>query len=494
MRLGFVGPSYTASSTAIADEECINFFMETVESQGAIVPISAYGGKTAKPIMALRYTPGLSMFTTLPDGPVRGQCIANNRYFAVGADTLYEIDSSGNQTARGFVYNDGNPVQILFNSIQLLIISGGHAFSYILATDTLTDQTSKLSGVPLWGDYSDSYCLVMFANSNKFQISQVLDVTTWPGLLVNEVSVFSDNINGLICNHREPWVFGLRRSQPYQDTGSAEVFDVIPGTLIEKGCVSPFVPCRVDNSVFWVDQDERGAYSAWRSNGYTPQRISTHAVEIDLGTNSYANLSVMTSYSYQDQGHLFWVLYVPNSQWSWVYDVTEGLWHKRAFWNQQNGTWQPHFSWNHCFAFGMNLVGDWNSGNIYQMSYANLTDNNVTIRRDRRAPTVLNEMQRLYHAEITLDFDTGLGPQPPLTDGNGNPRPPQVILRWSNDRGKTWSNDHILDCGFAGEYRTRVIQRRLGQSRYRVYEMSVSDPIPWYLVDAYLRLAPGSQA
>lgn len=489
MRIGFVGPSYTARSTAVADEECINWFAESVESQAAIIPSKPYGGQTAQGLRAYFGTPGLSVFTTFPHGPVRGQCTANNRYFAVAADTLYEVDSAGNQTSRGFVYNDGNPAAILFNAIQLLIISSRHAFCFTLATNTLTEVTSLMAGTPLWGDYSDSYCVVMFANSNKFQISQVLDASTWPGLLVNEVSVFADNINGLIVNHREPWVFGTRRSQPYQDTGSNEVFDVIPGTLIEKGCVSPYVPCRLDNSIFWIDQDERGALSAWRSNGYTPQRISTHAVEFDLGTNSAANLALMTSYAYEDGGHLFWVLYVPGSNWSWCYDVVEALWHKRAYWNQSTGQWQPHFSWNHAYAFGKHLVGDWNSGNLYQMSMANLTDNTVAIRRLRRSPTVLNEMERIYHSELVLDFDTGLGPQPPLLDGSGNPRPPQAMLRWSNDRGKTWSNQHVLNCGFAGQYTARAIQRRLGQSRYRVYEMSVSDPIPWTLVDAYLRTA-----
>jgi hypothetical protein len=396
------------------------------------------------------------------------------------------------QAASGGSAGTSGAVEPAFNDAGGTTVDGTGTLVWQDKGLQLLNVTAQLAGAPLKCDYSDSYFIVMFAGNNKFQMSQVLDGTTWPGLLVNEVEVFADNIVSLICNHREPWIFGALRSQPYQDTGSAEVFDVIPGTLIEKGCAATFVPCRLDNSVFWIDQDERGALSAWRSNGYTPQRISTYAVETDLGTNTRANIQGMTSYSYVDAGHIFWMLYIPGSLWSWCYDVVEGLWHKRASWNAQTGSWQPHRSWNHSYAFGMHLVGDWATGNLCLMSMANLTDNGANIQRLRRSPTIINEMARIYHAELTVDFDTGQGPQPPLKDGNGNPRPPQAVLRFSDNRGKTWSNQHVQGCGFAGQFQARAVWRRLGQSRYRVYELRVSDPIIWVVVDAYLRLGQGS--
>lgn len=61
-------------------------------------------------------------------------------------------------------------------------------------------------------------------------------------------------------------------------------------------------------------------------------------------------------------------------------------------------------------------------------------------------------------------------------------RAPQMMLRWSNDGGHTWPNEYQLDCGQAGEYSARVIQRRLGQGRNRVFEISVTDPIPWRII------------
>ena len=62
----------------------------------------------------------------------------------------------------------------------------------------------------------------------------------------------------------------------------------------------------------------------------------------------------------------------------------------------------------------------------------------------------------------------------------------------SHDGGKTWGNTIEIDAGKAGEYKTRVRKQRLGRSRDRVYEVSVSDAIPWRITDAYLDLELGT--
>jgi hypothetical protein len=181
------------------------------------------------------------------------------------------------------------------------------------------------------------------------------------------------------------------------------------------------------------------------------------------------------------------MIYIPGAQWTWAFDVAEGIWHKRAAWNAGTASFGPHKTWNHVYAWGKNLVGDWSTGNLYEMNMNYLDDDGVSIRRVRRAPTIENEMDWIYHSELTIDFDTGLGPQPPILDGNNAPRAPQAMLRWSDDRGKTWSNEHLMDCGLAGEYDMRVVWRRLGRSRYRVYEVSVTDTIRWVIVGANLK-------
>lgn len=474
-KFGFIGPSYTAKSNVVAAEECINLYAETNETPGAQTQRSYLG------------TPGLKVFAALPDGPERAQYWTGDRHFVVSGRTLFEVNADGTSISRGNIDTDGLPASIAASNVQLLVVSAGRAFCLALDTNLLTEVTADLAATPKQVEYSDGYFIVCFKDSNKFQMSDILDGTVWPGIQVNAVSVFPENIVGIIVSHRELWVFGSQHIQPYQNTGTDEIFDVIPGALIDTGLVSAFGRNLVDNTIFWISQDARGAYQAWRASGYTPQRISTHAVETAL--SSYAHVDQLVSYAYQDGGHLFWVLYTPGTDCTWVYDVAENLWHKRAEWHQDTAQWTPHRSWNHAFAFGRHLVGDWKTGTLYEMSLSNLDDNGELIRRLRRSPTLVDEMRWIYHAELTVDFATGLGPQPPLVDGEGNPRAPQAMLRWSDDRGSTWSNEHVEGCGMAGQFTTRVIWRRLGRSRYRIYEVSVSDAVNWTIVDAYLKVS-----
>jgi hypothetical protein len=68
---------------------------------------------------------------------------------------------------------------------------------------------------------------------------------------------------------------------------------------------------------------------------------------------------------------------------------------------------------------------------------------------------------------------------------------PQVMLRWSDDGGHTWSNEHWTTMGRIGETGTRVIWRRLGTTsklRDRVYEISGTDPVKIAIMGAQLLL------
>ena len=495
MRIGLKGGAYT--DTSLADEECINLYPTSVESQGAVTPERAYGGSAAQQTGGLKGAPGLEIKLTLDKLPVRGQCWTGTRWFAVGGDTLYEIPLDGSAPiVRGTVALDVEPVSIALSSIQLLIVSFGAAYCYDLAANTLTDVSSQLAGTPGVVRYLGTYFVLNLLNSNKFQFSDILDGSNWPGLNVNAVSVFPENITTLEANHNELWVHGLFHTQVYQITGNDDVFEPIEGALMEKGCIALNATCKLDNSIFWIDQDERGGRSAWRSNGYNPQRVSTHAVEIDFVTFTATQIANLACYTLRFEGHEWWVIYIPNSSWHWAYDGSEGLWFKLAQWDNDNGPWSPHRSWNHVYVNGKHYLGDWESGNIYEThsivdngdgSYSFDTYNGHVIRSARNFPTYQDELQYLPHNVLEFDMATGLGPQPPLTDGNGDPRQPQCMLRWTDDSGfKVWSNVHTCDIGNAGQYKTRVRFYRLGRARRRVYEWSMTDPVPRFLRDAYL--------
>lgn len=506
-RFGFVGPSYTSQSVIADCQDCMNWYPETVESGQGKAPIVLYP------------TPGISLFAAI-DGTVRG-CLAvvagagAGTTFWVGGGNLYQVSAAGVATLLGPVGNDFKRVSMATNGTagnQLCVCSAGEIYLYNLsatepcgviglAPQTLSGTMGGLQGFATKVVFCDGYFVVSLANSNKFQVSALEDGSVWNPLSVQQVSVFAENIGGMIATYRQLWIFGANgHSQVYYNSGANQYtpFDVIGAGgvgFMEEGIDAPESVAVVDNAPFWIGANANGGGIAWRANGYTPMRISNFAVETAWA--QYPNKSSdAVGYAYRDQGHTFWVLRFPSANngngATWVYDTATGMWHKRGLWSQLGPTgYSAHPSTCHCFAFGLHLVGDWQTGNIYAMDIRTYSDNGKPIRRYRRAPHVSTEQQWIYHHELQVDMEVGDGPIPALLDGAGNARDPQVMLRWSNDGGRTWGNEHWIGAGQAGNYETRARWLRLGRARDRVYEIAVTDPIAWRIVDAYLRASPG---
>ena len=256
-------------------------------------------------------------------------------------------------------------------------------------------------------------------------------------------------------------------------------------------------------------------------NGYFPQRISTYAVENTLVNES---ISDAIAYTYQLEGHECYVVTFPSLDITWVYDITTQLWHK-WLWTDSQNNYHRHRS--NCSAFFQNvvLVGDWQNGQIYQLDPNNYTDNSDSIRRLRRCPHLTTDLQRQYFDELQIQFQPGVGTTglsnvegnlvgDPLLIGPLNSyligpnddiiiglqqnlnaltptTDPQAMLRWSSDGGSTWSNEHWSAIGKTGKYRNRIIWRRLGWARDRVYEVVVTDPINAVIVSANLKASAG---
>jgi hypothetical protein len=430
---------------------------------------------------------------------VRGEFAINGRGFAVCATQFDEVLSNGTKTNWGTVANDGGIVSFAASPQQLLFASAGTVYLFDLISNTLTTIPEVTFGGPISQvGICDDFFIALLANSKQFFVSGVLDATDWTTNGSAIVEVFPDNIVGMLVDHREIWFWSDTQSVVYYDSGNIFPFDVIPGSFIEAGLAAQFTPVQLNNTVYWIGRDSRGTGVAWVANGYTPQRVSNHAVEFAI--QGYSRIDDAVAFPQQDQGHQFWIIYFPTADKTWVYDALTNMWHERASLDPATGFFHAARYQVHMFLFGKHLVGDWKSGLIYQMHIPVYTagvwtfadDNGTPIVRIRRAPHISNEQKREYFAELQVYVESGLGPMPPLLDGAGNPRGPEMSLRWSDDGGHTWSDYYIRDCGQAGKFHTRVRWLRLGRARDRIFEIQCSDPIGWRIVDAYLQYIAGT--
>lgn len=372
MRLrGFVGPSSENRSRNVNDERTVNLYTEISDSG------------TPKVRGALYRTPGVRPFVGLGAGPVRALFEQGGRVFAVGGAGFYEIFQNRTSQLYGTLRQDTKPATICSNGTngnQLFIISGGRGSIFNLEDNTLEDINDDGFPFPAsMGVFIDTYFLALKRGSNQFNWSAILDGTEWDALDVAQTSLSSDPKLAIAVSHRSVFVFGEKYTEVWTNQPDGGItFAPIPGTFIEHGIDAPYSVVNLDNTLYWVGRDEGGSGVVWRLNGYTPERVSSHALEYWL--KQAKPLSDAMAFSYQDQGHGFYFLYVPTLKTSWVFDVTSGQWHERALWNPKTLQFEPHVARCHCFAWGRHLVGDRASRGVYEMSLDFLYDEIVVPR------------------------------------------------------------------------------------------------------------------
>jgi len=597
-RIGFCSGAYQSSNLSASAQECINLFFERNEADD-----KSAGSLLGRPGMAT-FGNGLPSFT-------RGYAIEiNGRIFYPSNDGhLYELNPvSGARTDRGVIGTDQKPVSLAASATQLMIASAGQGYCLTLQTNVLTGPIATLAGV-IQVDYGDGFFVALIANSGQWFVSTALDGTNWNPGQTTIVSVFPGNIAALKVDHREVVILGQRQSVFYYDSGNVFPYDVIPGSFIELGSGSPFGVEQIDNSLFWWHQSKRGGRMAYKAQAYNPQRISTHAIEAELeSVQNYPTITDAFSFAIEIGGHSFWGTTFPSAfngrGMTWVYDTATGMWARWTF-RKNDGLDYAFRACGHVYVNGQHLVGDTQTGGIYQLSlpvpngdgtWQFGDDFGNAIIRDRRSPYVAAEGRKMRAEAFELELETGLGQNPAgggpiqgvssfilqspngslwsitmldagilratanavgipttvflrdkaagltawqvtITNGgilqnnpvafanypqtyymgtnpSGNqsgfqvsaggilsnlnpapiPKPPQATLKWSDDRGKTWSNGRLLDLGALGQYGKRVIARMLGQywgTSGRIWRLIYSDKPPLRISDAYQQGAPG---
>ena len=348
MKTPILGATYVARSVNAADARMVNLFPEMVPD----------GGK--EPAF-LQRAPGLRLLATVGTGPVRGLWAFGNYGYVVSGNELYRIDSSYTTTLLGTVSGDG-PVSMADNGTQLFIACNPAGYIYNASTGDFQQITDPDFPGAVTVGYLDGYFVFNEPNSQRVWVTSLLDGTSIDPLEFASAEGSPDGLISLIIDHREAWLFGTNSVEVWYDAGLADFpLQRIQGAFNEIGCVAPYSVAKMDNGIFWLGADARGRGIVYRANGYTGVRISTHAVEWQI--QQYGNLSDALAYTYQQDGHSFYVLIFPSANTTWVYDAATQAWHERAGW--KNGQFTRHRSNCFCNFEGNMVIGDYENGNVY---------------------------------------------------------------------------------------------------------------------------------
>ena len=303
----------------------------------------------------------------------------------------------------------------------------------------------------------------------QVNFSGTFDGTSWSGLDFITKEGNPDYIRSIWVDAEILYIFGTESVEAWQTDPNTGLPTRIPGQVKAFGSISRWGPNSIKNKVYFVDGGPQGESIAYRIDGATPVRISTHAEEEQWR----GQLIDCISYCYEEDGHVFWVINMGSQAWHW--DETEKSWGKRMQWNGTAFT--PYQTFFHTFinewgVDGTHITGgDPLTGIVYQSSAYFYDDNGADMAWRKALGYRSNGNKWLYPGRMDLLMQTGTVPSGPA---------PVITRDYSLDNGKTFVNPQTAQIGIHNQTNllvywptstasnTGIVWRLFGKGQYGV--------------------------
>lgn len=466
MQIPLVGGAYQSRSLNLDAQRCVNLY-----------PVLGESG-AAKVVRALFGTPGLRLLVTLAGGPIRAVYEPSvGDAIVVAGYNVYRLATDFTATLVGSIDALTTPVSIEDDGTTAVLVTGLAGWTLELGSNTLTPITDPAFYGAARVSYNDVTFIFERPGTNQFYVTPPGEIT-FDALDFASAESNAEPIVAHIVNHGELLIFKKSVTEVWSDSGNPDFpYARNANARIAQGCAAAYSLVDLDNSVFWLGRDKNGAGVVFRMNGYTPQRVSHDGIETAI--QGYDTIDDAVAYAYQQEGETFYVLSFPSAGATWVYGLKAQLWHERAYRDPATGALERHRSNCHMFYGGEHVVGDWENGNLYALDLGYFSDNGDPLLALRAAPHVADgDYKSIRFHEMQVDIEAGVG----LSSGQGSD--PLMMVRWSDDGGHTWSTLRTMSMGRIGKFKARARIKRLGKSRDRVFEVSISDPVKRVILGA----------
>lgn len=453
-RVPFAINSYQHDSLPLSAQQVVNWYAETQ-------PVDA------KTRIALLPHPRLKAFGTVGTGPIRGSITMAGVLYIVSGSKLYSVDASGVETEKGSIgVTSTGLITAKHNGTQLVIVNDNDGYVYDRLLDTVVKITDPAFQATSAVGYLDGYHIFTVLNTDQWFISALRDPTSYDGLDFATAEGEPDALVNIAVNSRQLYLCGTRTIEVWYNSGNEFPFDRLSGAYIPKGLGAKNSIVNMDNTLFWLADDKK----VYRLDGFTPTRISTHAIEQRIAkTSTFGDAEGGT---FTKNGHDFYTLSFPNEV-TFVYDAATRLWHNRKSYGRDD--------FKGCCiieAYGNVVVAQRDGDELYTLSDSAFLDDGDPMVCLAVSSPFYAAGERAEMGEFEAIFETGVG----TTTGQGSD--PKAMMRYSDDGGKTWSSRIERSIGEIGDYEKTVTWNRLGDFNTRVVEVSVSDPVGPVLLGA----------
>lgn len=450
--------------------------------------LNFYAEKVSDEVFTLKPTPGTAFDSQLIiSGGGRGLVTVAGRLFGIRGGTFQER-VAGAWIVRGTLLSTNHHrVAMIYNlkpdgTGQILIVDDLHGYVFTLASNiflVLTEADHGFVGGGAQAAFCAGRAFAFKPGTTFFQCSDLYDFTVWRDTATSSEQTLNTPLRAIISNGDLLYLFSSDGFSVWQDQGlpTFPVRQILSGDKI--GILAPNSALFIERYAYWLGRTDTGEGVAYRhSGGGQPERITTHPQErIIAGLEEPSDAIGCT---YNSLGHVFYGINFRSGNTSLFWDKTTELWHNRAVRDASTGQISL-IPWVSTVIYdGSILAIYYQDGRIVRIDDELFTDQGDPILRERILSVTPKEGAWLTYYQSAEIFATA---------GNTpvGQEPPNIMMRYSGDRGMTWSLEQWQKTGGNHSYGTRTRWVGLG-SHFGLclwFRIVASQLISWRQVRIY---------
>ncbi len=449
--INLTGSTYKSRSRPLSKQVTQNFYPELVDNTA---PKSRF---------VLHSFPGMKLFGTAT-GTDRGMFEHLGIVYRVLTTTLYSVDSSGTHTSLGTI---AGTARCIFDGIgSNVVIANGSGTVYVWDGTTLTTVTDVDLETPRSVSHLNNQ-IIYDGDGGRFATSDVGDATSINGLNYATAESNADDLIRTYVFKQLLYLLGDKTIEPWWNSGVGNPpFDRVEGGIIPIGLLAMYSVANNDNFMYFLGDDNE-IYQVVSSNY---KKVSTISESREIA--GFSTVDDAFGFCFSMEGQNFYILTFPSAGRTFCHSENSGQWFDVSS-GVSGGRSRAN---SHVYAYRRNLIGDSESGNLYEWNMTTYDEAGDTVVRIRDTGPLTGELLGAPGKNIEMDrfeliIETGVG----LVSGQGSD--PEIILQVSDDGGRTFSNEMWGKVGKLGAYLWRVEWNSLGSFFERIIRIKTSDPV-----------------
>lgn len=248
--------------------------------------------------------------------------------------------------------------------------------------------------------YMDGYFILddqSAGTRGRFYISSPNDANVWNALDFGEAQRHADKIIAIVTYKRELWLIGEKTTEVWYNSGNADFpFEPIQSGFIEYGTASPYTAIQVDDTLLWLATTRSGSVIVAESSGGLGVSSASNQNISQILTS--ANYSGAFALAYSYGAHSFYAITLPNSDLTLVYNISTKLWHEVS---TSGAEWDVgHISNVSPRTYNVARLA---SNNVHQLSFTNFSDEGSAVERTRVSAAIHADDKSVFHHAVEID-------------------------------------------------------------------------------------------